>query len=170
MQPHGVAPAVPCLGSLAKCMSIMHSQMSPQIWTTMTKFPTNHGSAEYYIVWITKTLCIVLKRGSNHISFCPLSLLSTALRVVFLRLPSLSLSSGDLAGRSDRERAGQLPCTICRSFTSGRPWWRGVEALGGFFCIVVVVLRLRVSAIFSFARPWWCGRRWSAHSALWRFE
>jgi hypothetical protein len=46
-----------------------------------------------------------------------------------------------------------------------------VEALGGFFCIVVVVvLRLRVSAIFSCVRPWWCGRRWSAHSALWRFE
>jgi hypothetical protein len=186
-----------------------------------------------------------------------LSLLSTALRVVFLRLASLSLSSGGLAGRSGRERDGQLPCTVCRcmflglapllgvsprrlggaldlgaqirsvlgyllvvalllwperarradsslfrislgllassrcrsrrffswpamevggkvccrSFTSGRPWRRGgVEALGGFFCIVVVVLRLRVSAIFSSVRPWWCGRRWSAHSALWRFE
>jgi hypothetical protein len=73
-----------------------------------------------------------------------------------------------LAGRGGGGGGGRV---CCRSSTSGRPWRRGgVEALGGFFCIMVVVLRLRVSAFFSSVRPWWCGRRWSADSALWRFE
>jgi hypothetical protein len=53
---------------------------------------------------------VIPKEGASFLS--PLSLFSTTLRVIRRRLASLSLSSGDLAGRSDQERGGQLPCTV----------------------------------------------------------